>query len=53
MRCERKCKKKDCYKRTNGYNSYCSKHAVELEIAAVRILTGQNRKQEHDQNNIL
>jgi len=42
----RKCKKKDCWNRTNGANPLCSAHQFELELKAMKVLN-QQKKQEN------
>lgn len=38
----RKCKKKDCWNRTNRSNQLCTVHQNELELKTIRVLT-QNK----------
>lgn len=40
---KRRCKKKDCWKKANGINIYCTIHQTELEAKAVKLLTQQKQ----------
>lgn len=43
---KRKCKKKDCWNRTNGTNPLCSAHQLELELKAMQVLSRNNKNKE-------
>lgn len=40
----RKCKKKDCWNRTNGTNPLCEAHQFELELKAMQALKQQKKQ---------